>query len=88
MHQIASHSNSHLKNLVDLLKIYLNIKMNNEEKKKFQTSNWYERPLKQSQLIYAANDTLFLIKLRNKIAEKINNDKKIEEEKKKFEFNL
>lgn len=88
MHQIASHSNTHLKNLVDLLKIYLNINMNNEEKKKFQTSNWYERPLKQNQLIYAANDSLFLIKLRNKIAEKINDDKKIEEEKKKFEFNL
>ena len=50
--------------------------MNNEEKKKFQTSNWYERPLKQNQLIYAANDSLFLIKLRNKIAEKINDDKK------------
>ena len=33
MHQIASHSNTHLKNLVDLLKIYLNINMNNEEKK-------------------------------------------------------
>ncbi len=88
MHQIATHSNSNLKNLVDLIKIYLNINMSIKEKKKFQTSNWYERPLSEEQLNYAANDSIFLIKLRNKIVEKINDKKKIEETKKKMQINL
>ena len=63
------------KSLLDLLKIYLNIFFNLENKKKYQKSNWFNRPLSKEQLIYAANDSIYLIKLRNEIIKKFNEKK-------------
>ena len=64
------HSNKNY-NLNKLLSKYLNINFSDESKKFYQQSDWYNRPLSKEQLVYAANDALFLIKLRNKMSEKI-----------------
>ena len=78
MHQylIKRKSNSfYKKSLLDLLKIYLNIVLSLENKKKYQKSNWFNRPLSKEQLNYASNDSIYLIKLRNEIIKKFNENK-------------
>ena len=76
------------KNLNNLLKKYLNMKISEEEKKKLQKSDWFSRPLSEDQLNYAANDALYLIKLRQKMYDIINNDKEFNKIKKEFNFEM
>ena len=76
------------KNLNNLLKKYLNMKISEEEKKKLQKSDWLSRPLSEDQLNYAANDALYLIKLRQKMYDIINNDKEFNKIKKEFNFEM
>lgn len=76
--------NQQNKNLNYLLKKYLNINNSDESKKLFQKSNWLKRPLLDDQLIYAANDALYLIELRKKIFQYLNNDKEFGKAKKKI----
>ena len=76
------------KNLNNLLKKYLNKKISEEEKKKLQRSDWFSRPLSEEQLIYAANDALYLIELRQKMYQIINNDKEFNKIKREFNFDM
>ena len=76
------------KNLNNLLKKYLNMKISEEEKKKLQRSDWFSRPLSEEQLIYAANDALYLIELRQKMYQIINNDKEFNKIKREFNFDM
>ena len=76
------------KNLNNLLKKYLNMKISEEEKKKLQRSDWFSRPLSEEQLIYAANDALYLIELRQKMYQIINNDKEFNKIKREFNFDI
>ena len=77
-------NNKNSKNLNFLLKKYLNINFSDEHKKFYQKSNWLNRPLSYEQLIYAANDALYLIDIRNKIVNSINNEKKFIEIKNEY----
>ena len=70
------------KSLNNLLKKYLNINVSDESKKLFQKSNWLNRPLSNAQLQYAGNDALYLIELRKKIYQCINNEKEFNKAKK------
>ena len=72
------------KNLNYLLKKYLNINKSDESKKAFQKSNWFKRPLSNEQLIYAASDALYLIELRKKMFEYLNNEKEFSKAKKEI----
>ena len=65
-----------------LFKKYLNIHITDESKKLFQKSNWLKRPLTHAQLQYAANDALYLIELRKKMFQFVNNEKEFNEAKK------
>ena len=76
------------KNLNNLLKMYLNMKISEEEKKKLQRSDWFSRPLSEDQLIYAANDALYLIELRQKMYQIINNDNEFNKIKREFNFDM
>ena len=76
------------KNLNNLLNKYLNMKISEEEKKKLQKSDWFSRPLSEDQLNYAANDALYLIDLRQKMYQIINNDKEFIKIKKEFNFEM
>ena len=76
------------KNLNNLLNKYLNMKISEEEKKKLQKSDWFSRPLSEEQLNYAANDALYLIELRQKMYQIINNDKEFNKIKKEFNFEM
>ena len=76
------------KNLNNLLNKYLNMKISEEEKKKLQKSDWFSRPLSEEQLNYAANDALYLIDLRQKMYQIINNDKEFNKIKKEFNFEM
>ena len=76
------------KNLNNLLNKYLNMKISEEEKKKLQKSDWFSRPLSEDQLNYAANDALYLIDLRQKMYQIINNDKEFNKIKKEFNFEM
>ena len=96
MNKFIDKSNSNKNySLNKLLSKYLNINFSDESKKFYQQSNWLKRPLSKDQLTYAANDALFLIKLRNKMSEIINsndldsikNDVEINIKKKKNEKN-
>ena len=75
-------------NLNILFKKYLNINISEKEKKKFQKSDWLSRPLSENQLIYAANDALYLIELRNKMYKILNNDKEFNKIKKDFNIDI
>ena len=77
-------NNKNNKNLNNLLKKYLGVNKSDEAKKLFQRSNWFKRPLSNDQLIYAANDALYLIELRNKIIKCINNEKEFSKAKKEI----
>ena len=72
------------KNLNNLLKKYLGMKVSDEEKKLLQKSDWLSRPLSEKQLTYAANDALYLIELRKKMKEIINNEKEFNKIKSMF----
>ena len=72
------------KNLTNLLKKYLNINNSEESKKIYQKSDWFRRPLSYEQLTYAANDALYLIELRKKIVQSLNNEKEFSRAKKKI----
>ena len=76
------------KNLNILLKKYLNMKVSEKEKKKLQRSDWLSRPLSESQLNYAANDALYLIELRNKMYQILNDDKEFNKVKKEFNIDI
>ena len=76
------------KNLNNLLKKYLNMKISEEDKKKLQKSDWLSRPLSESQLNYAANDAMYLIELRKKMYQVINNDKEFNKIKKEFNIDM
>lgn len=84
MNQLIKHNNS-FKSLNELMSEYLNIHFSLEEKKKFQKSNWYDRPLSKAQLTYAANDALYLIRIRNKMMLKLKDKKAIQQRKKEIE---
>ena len=72
------------KNLNNLLKKYLNINYSDKLKRLFQKSDWLKRPLSNDQLIYAANDALYLIELRNEMFKCINNEKIFSKAKKEI----
>ena len=76
------------KNLNNLLKKYLNMKVSEEEKKKLQKSDWLSRPLSEKQLNYAANDALYLIELRKKMYQVLNSDKEFNKVKKEFNIDI
>ena len=83
-----NHFVSQYKNLNNLLKKYLNINSSDIEKKKLQTSDWFSRPLTESQLNYAANDALHLIELRKIMYKILNDDKEFNKIKKEFDFDM
>ena len=83
-----NHFVSQYKNLNNLLKKYLNINSSDMEKKKLQTSDWFSRPLTESQLSYAANDALHLIELRKIMYKILNDDKEFNKIKKEFDFDM
>ena len=83
-----NHFVSQYKNLNNLLKKYLNINNSDIEKKKLQTSDWFSRPLTESQLNYAANDALHLIELRKIMYKILNDDKEFNKIKKEFDFDM
>ena len=83
-----NHFVSQYKNLNNLLKKYLNINSSDMEKKKLQTSDWFSRPLTESQLNYAANDALHLIELRKIMYKILNDDKEFNKIKKEFDFDM
>ena len=83
-----NHFVSQYKNLNNLLKKYLNINNSDMEKKKLQTSDWFSRPLTESQLNYAANDALHLIELRKIMYKILNDDKEFNKIKKEFDFDM
>ena len=67
---VSNENNIGYTNLVEkLLKIKLS--------KKYQQSNWNERPLSKSQINYAENDVKFLPKIHKIILEKIKKKKKV-----------
>ena len=67
---VSNENNIGYTNLVEkLLKIKLS--------KKYQQSNWNERPLSKSQISYAENDVKFLPKIHKIIVEKIRKKKKV-----------
>ena len=76
--------NQQNKNLNNLLKKYLNINYSDESKKLFQKSDWLNRPLSNDQLIYAANDALYLIELRKQMFKCMNNEKEFSKAKKEI----
>ena len=84
VHQLIKHNNS-FKSLTELLHEYLNVNFSLEEKKKFQKSNWFERPLTDEQLTYAANDSLYLIKLREAMMKKLKSKEELDKKKKEIE---
>ena len=57
--------------LEDLLGVYLS--------KKFQKANWARRPLPENWLDYAANDTRYLLPLRDRLAERLEAEGRMEE---------
>lgn len=61
--------------LVGLLSQHCNYKLDRTEKKKFQVSDWRERPLSSGQLNYAALDSHYLVYLRNVLLEQIKTSK-------------
>jgi cation-transporting P-type ATPase D len=83
-----NHFVSQYKNLNNLLKKYLNINNSDIEKKKLQTSDWFSRPLTESQLNYAANDALHLIELRKIMYKILNDDKEFNKIKKEFDIDM
>ena len=83
-----NHFVSQYKNLNNLLKKYLNINNSDIEKKKLQTSDWFSRPLTESQLSYAANDALHLIELRKIMYKILNDDKEFNKIKKEFDIDM
>ena len=76
------------KNLNNLLKKYLDMKVSEEDKKKLQKSDWLSRPLSENQLSYAANDALYLIELRKKMYQVLNSDKEFNRVKKEFNIDI
>ena len=80
--------NKQNKNLNNLLSKYLNINFSDELKKKFQRSNWFKRPLSSDQLTYAANDALYLIELRKKMFQHVNNEKEFASAKKEINLQI
>ena len=67
---VSNENNIGYTNLVEkLLKIKLS--------KKYQQSNWNERPLSKSQINYAENDVKFLPKIHKIIVDKIRKQKKV-----------
>jgi ribonuclease D len=54
-----------------VLKKYNLYEMDRDKKKFFQKSNWEIRPLTEEQLIYSAQDSYFLIDLRNILANRL-----------------
>ena len=62
--------------LVGLLAEYCNYSLDKSIKKKFQLSDWRQRPLTPDQLEYAALDAHYLVYLRNRILSKL--EKKVE----------
>ena len=57
-----------------LLKKYHLCNMDKAYKKQFQQSNWKDRPLTEDQIIYAAQDSYYLIKLREILGKKMGNN--------------
>ena len=66
--------------LGSLLKEYFGI----EKKSKFQMADWTKRPLKQEMLAYAIKDTLYLIRLRDKLVEELHEKNRLSWAKEEF----
>lgn len=61
--------------LASLLEDFFGVRLN----KRYQKSNWCQRPLTRQQLAYACYDTHFLFKLRDKLAAEIEAEGAVEE---------
>jgi len=61
--------------LDDVIKLLFGIE--NKHKKKYQTYNWQERPLKKDAIIYALNDVKYLFEINKILMERIINENKV-----------